>query len=57
MQVGDLVEHEKFGIGIVTEISEPTPLFAYQIASVNFNNGQLEQLVTTVLHQIKKEKN
>ena len=55
MKMGDLVKHSTLGIGVITEISEPTVIFPYQIASVSFTNGQTAELVTTTLHLIKSK--
>jgi hypothetical protein len=57
MNIGDLVKHNTLGTGIVAEISEPTVVFPYQIASVCFNGGQMKELVTTTLQLIKSKNN
>ena len=49
MKINDLVEHWDFGTGTVIKLSEPSPLFAYQIATVYFITGRTEELVTTSL--------
>ncbi len=36
-------------IGVVLKLTEPTPLFPYQIATVMFISGEQKELVTTVL--------
>ena len=55
MKIGDLVKHNMLGMGIIAEISEPTIIFPFQIASVCFTDGQAAELVTTTLHLIKSK--
>ena len=55
MNIGDLVKHNTLGMGIVAEISEPTVIFPFQIASVCFTNGQIAELTTTTLQLIKSK--
>lgn len=49
MKIGDLVEHWEFGTGIIIEIDEPTPLFAYQIIKVQFGNKVIDGIPNTML--------
>ena len=64
MKVGDLVmlrrgydswwlDHQ--GVGVLTELSEPTPMFPYQVATVVFNTQVLEGISTRALEVISEE--
>ena len=58
MQSGDLVKHTNLGVGLIVEISNPTVTFPYQIALVQFVDGHIEEIVTTILQPVsQKEKN
>ena len=39
-------------VGIVLKLTEPTPLFPYQVATVLFASGEQEELATTFLKLI-----
>ena len=49
MKVGDLVEHWEFGTGVVITIDEPTPLLAYQIVVVRFEDDTIGGIPNTML--------
>ena len=61
MKVGDLVveRKERLGhesrVGMVVALTEPTVLFSYQIATVQFANGEMRELVASRLYIISKE--
>ena len=58
MNPGDMVTHTSNKsknidrIGIVLKLTEPTPLFPYQVATVLFVSDKQEELVTTSLKLI-----
>ena len=54
MKVGDLVEHWEFGTGIIVTIDEPTPLFAYQIVEVQFEEDMIGGIPNTMLKALNE---
>ena len=52
-KVGDLVSHAG-RLGIITRLSEPTPMFPHQIANVLFYSGQVEEKTTFSLKKLEK---
>ncbi len=53
MKIGDLVEHNYYGLGVIIKINEPTPLFSYQVAVVKFENFSPKPMVTTTLKLVE----
>jgi len=49
VKVGDLVEHWEFGTGVIVTIDEPTPLLAYQVVVVQFEDGVIGGIPNTML--------
>jgi len=49
MEKGDLVKHFLFGIGFIASITEPTIKNPYQLATIHFTTGEVEECVTTSL--------
>jgi len=55
MKKGDLVKHWDLGVGFVTSITEPTIRNPYQLATVYFPTGEIEEFVTTSLVLLSKK--
>jgi len=54
MKIGDLVRHSGYGVGIIIGINDPTIIFPYQIANVQFiDPPRVVEIVTTSLHLYK----
>jgi hypothetical protein len=49
VKIGDLVEHREFGTGIIVTIDEPTPLLAYQVVVVQFEDDVIGGIPNTML--------
>ena len=58
MKVGDLVRVKgmikdgKPMLGVITDLSEPTPMFPYQVAAIMHDNGIVEGLLPTLLEVV-----
>jgi|15BtaG_2_1085339.scaffolds.fasta_scaffold01076_3 hypothetical protein len=56
MEKGDLVKHWIFGVGFITSITEPTIKNPYQLATIQFTSGQIDECVTTSLTLLSQKK-
>jgi hypothetical protein len=55
MKVGDIVfAKHKNTVGMIIELTEPTPQFPYQIANVFFIDGVINEVAATTLEVINE---
>lgn len=58
MKIGDLVRVKGMAkdgkpmLGVITDLSEPTPRFPYQVATIMHDNGIVEGLLPTLLEVV-----
>ena len=52
LKFSDVVNNHKDEIGMITELSEPTPVMPYQVAAVTFNDITYDGISTRMLQVI-----